>query len=182
MQFCPPIGVLRKLPLRQSTGMLAGLDWPVPDFPTLCRRQNAPGHRRAACQRPHPAPSDRSSGTPPRSCHAMEWQALVSGNLYKSAPSRAQSEISRRSLSRCKDMPPGSRGARGHIDSGIRSRPQFRTRYPCALATRSVQQSRTGPRDCIRMNCASLEQMLPVGSDRSLRCLLVMKGREPSSK
>jgi hypothetical protein len=33
------------LPLRQAVGMvqallkLAGLDWPVPDFTTLCRRQ-----------------------------------------------------------------------------------------------------------------------------------------------
>jgi hypothetical protein len=37
--------VLFKLPLRQTVGMvssllkLAGLDWPVPDFSTLCRRQ-----------------------------------------------------------------------------------------------------------------------------------------------
>ena len=39
------IKVLFKLPLRQTAGMvgsllrLAGLDWPVPDFPPLCRRQ-----------------------------------------------------------------------------------------------------------------------------------------------
>ncbi|MCR9148487.1 MAG: IS5 family transposase, partial [Rhodobacteraceae bacterium] len=39
------IKVLFKLPLRQTAGMvasllrLAGLDWPVPDFSTLCRRQ-----------------------------------------------------------------------------------------------------------------------------------------------
>ena len=37
--------VLFGLPLRQTTGFvasllkLAGLDWPVPDFSTLCRRQ-----------------------------------------------------------------------------------------------------------------------------------------------
>ncbi|EIE52917.1 transposase, IS4 family protein, partial [Citreicella sp. 357] len=37
--------VLFKLPLRQTTGMvasrlqMAGLDWPVPDYSTLCRRQ-----------------------------------------------------------------------------------------------------------------------------------------------
>ena len=39
------IKVLFKLPLRQTAGLvasllkLAGLDWPVPDFSTLCRRQ-----------------------------------------------------------------------------------------------------------------------------------------------
>ena len=45
IQFCLSIKVLFKLPLRQTEGMvasllkLAGLDWPVPDFSTLCRRQ-----------------------------------------------------------------------------------------------------------------------------------------------
>ena len=45
IQFCLSIKVLFKLPLRQTAGMvanllkLAGLDWPLPDFSTLCRRQ-----------------------------------------------------------------------------------------------------------------------------------------------
>ena len=45
IQFCLSIKVLFKLPLRQSAGMvasllqLAGLDWPIPDYSTLCRRQ-----------------------------------------------------------------------------------------------------------------------------------------------
>lgn len=45
IQFCLSIKVLFKLPLRQSTGMVAsllkraGLDWEVPDYTTLCRRQ-----------------------------------------------------------------------------------------------------------------------------------------------
>ena len=45
IQFCLSIKVLFKLPLRQTTGMvasllkLAGLDWAVPDYTTLCRRQ-----------------------------------------------------------------------------------------------------------------------------------------------
>ena len=45
IQFCLSIKVLFELPLRQTAGMvanllrLAGLDWPVPDFSTLCRRQ-----------------------------------------------------------------------------------------------------------------------------------------------
>jgi hypothetical protein len=45
IQFCLTIKVLFKLPLRQTTGMvasllkMAGLDWPVPDYTTLCRRQ-----------------------------------------------------------------------------------------------------------------------------------------------
>ena len=45
IQFCLTIKVLFKLPLRQTTGMvaslmnMAGLDWAVPDYPTLCRRQ-----------------------------------------------------------------------------------------------------------------------------------------------
>ena len=45
IQFCLSIKVLFKLPLRQTAGMvasllrLAGLEWPVPDYSTLCRRQ-----------------------------------------------------------------------------------------------------------------------------------------------
>jgi hypothetical protein len=45
IQFFLSIKVLFKLPLRQTAGMVAsllrlsGLDWPVPDFSTLCRRQ-----------------------------------------------------------------------------------------------------------------------------------------------
>ena len=45
IQFCLTIKVLFKLPLRQTAGMvssllkMAGLDWPVPDYTTLCRRQ-----------------------------------------------------------------------------------------------------------------------------------------------
>jgi len=45
IQFCLSIKLLFKQPLRQTAGMvasllrLAGLDWPVPDYSTLCRRQ-----------------------------------------------------------------------------------------------------------------------------------------------
>ena len=45
IQFCLSVKVLFKLPLRQTAGLvasllrLAGLDWSVPDFSTLCRRQ-----------------------------------------------------------------------------------------------------------------------------------------------
>lgn len=45
VQFCLMVKVLFGLPLRQTTGMvasilkLADLDWPVPDFSTLSRRQ-----------------------------------------------------------------------------------------------------------------------------------------------
>jgi len=45
IRFCLTIKVLFKLPLRQTTGMvasllkMAGLDWPVSDYTTLCRRQ-----------------------------------------------------------------------------------------------------------------------------------------------
>lgn len=45
IQTCLTIKILFGLPLRQTTGFvasllkLAGLDWPVPDFSTLCRRQ-----------------------------------------------------------------------------------------------------------------------------------------------
>ena len=45
IQACPTVKVLFGLPLRQTTGFVAsllkvaGLDWPVPDFSTLCRRQ-----------------------------------------------------------------------------------------------------------------------------------------------
>lgn len=45
IQFGLTIKVLFKLPLRQTTGMvasllkMAGLDWAVPDYTTLCRRQ-----------------------------------------------------------------------------------------------------------------------------------------------
>jgi hypothetical protein len=45
IQLCLSVKVLFKLPLRQAVGMvrallkLAGLNWPVPDYTTLCRRQ-----------------------------------------------------------------------------------------------------------------------------------------------
>lgn len=45
IQLCLSVKVLFKLPLRQTAGMvasllrMAGLDWPVPDCSTLCRRQ-----------------------------------------------------------------------------------------------------------------------------------------------
>ena len=45
IQFCLTIKVLFKLPRRQTTEMvasslkMAGLDWLVPDYTTLCRRQ-----------------------------------------------------------------------------------------------------------------------------------------------
>ena len=45
IQLCLSVKVLFKLPLRQAVGMvrallkLARLDWPVPDYTTLCRRQ-----------------------------------------------------------------------------------------------------------------------------------------------
>lgn len=45
IQACLTLKALFGLPLRQTTGMvaslleLAGLNWPVPDFSTLCRRQ-----------------------------------------------------------------------------------------------------------------------------------------------
>src|SRR3990167_7002927 len=45
IQVCLTLKALFGLPLRQTTGMvasllgLAGLDWPVPDYSTLCRRQ-----------------------------------------------------------------------------------------------------------------------------------------------
>ena len=45
IQFCLSIKVLFKLPRRQTTGMvasllkMAGLEWAVPDYTTLCRRQ-----------------------------------------------------------------------------------------------------------------------------------------------
>lgn len=47
IQACLTLKALFGLPLRQTTGMvaslleLAGLDWPVPDFSTLCRRQKS---------------------------------------------------------------------------------------------------------------------------------------------
>ena len=54
IQRCLSVMVLFKLPLRQAVGMvrallkLAGLDWPVPDCTTLCRRQKT-----LAVQIPH---------------------------------------------------------------------------------------------------------------------------------
>ena len=47
IQVCLTLKALFGLPLRQTTGMvvslleLAGLDWPVPDYSTLCRRQKS---------------------------------------------------------------------------------------------------------------------------------------------
>lgn len=45
IQTCLTLKVLFGLPLRQTVGLVAsliemtGLDWPVPDYSTLCRRQ-----------------------------------------------------------------------------------------------------------------------------------------------
>ncbi|OLS53281.1 hypothetical protein BV392_15670 [Rhodovulum sulfidophilum] len=45
IQLCLTLKVLFGLPLRQTTGLveslirIAGPDWPVPDYSTLCRRQ-----------------------------------------------------------------------------------------------------------------------------------------------
>jgi hypothetical protein len=45
VQVCLTLKVLFGLPLRQTVGLveslirMAGLDWPVPDYSTLCRRQ-----------------------------------------------------------------------------------------------------------------------------------------------
>lgn len=45
IEFCLTLKVLFRLPLRQVTALvesllrMAGLDWPVPDYTTLCRRQ-----------------------------------------------------------------------------------------------------------------------------------------------
>ena len=45
IRFCLTIKVLFRLPLRQTTGMvaslleMASLDWAVPDYTTPCRRQ-----------------------------------------------------------------------------------------------------------------------------------------------
>ncbi len=47
VQFCVTIKALFKLPLRQTTGMVASLlkmadlDWELPDYTTLCRRQKS---------------------------------------------------------------------------------------------------------------------------------------------
>jgi hypothetical protein len=60
IQTCLTLKVLFGLTLRQTVGMveslirMAGLDWPVPDFSTLCRRQP-----RIAVQIPY-----RASGQP----------------------------------------------------------------------------------------------------------------------
>ena len=61
--FCLTIKVLFKLPLRQTTGMVASLlqmadlDWAVPDYATLGRRQKT-----LAVQIPHiAAPLGRST-------------------------------------------------------------------------------------------------------------------------
>ncbi|BAQ70394.1 transposase [Rhodovulum sulfidophilum] len=57
IQTCLTLKVLFGLPLRQTVGLveslirMAGLDWPVPDFSTLCRRQ-----ARLAVQIPYRAP------------------------------------------------------------------------------------------------------------------------------
>ena len=60
IQFCLTIKVLFRLPLRQTTGMVASLlkmadlDWAVPDYITLCRRQKT-----LAVQIPFAAPKGR---------------------------------------------------------------------------------------------------------------------------
>lgn len=83
IQFCLPINILSKPPLRQTSGMVArllkltGLNWPVPDFSTLCSKQKT-----LAVQ----APYRRADGplnlfvdsTEIKFLGAGEWQAQIS--------------------------------------------------------------------------------------------------------
>jgi hypothetical protein len=91
IQFCLSIKVLFKLPLRQTAGMvasllrLAGLDWPVPDFSTLCRGQHfsfRKSLKRCSFARPNAAISAQEldpqmtetneiTSNSPRSCRAL---------------------------------------------------------------------------------------------------------------
>ena len=76
IQFCLSIKVLFKLSLRQTAGMvaslfrLAGLDWSVPDFSTLCRTEDVGGpdpvsacRDRSTCSWTAPASSSSATGT-----------------------------------------------------------------------------------------------------------------------
>jgi len=83
IQLCLSVKVLFKLPLRQAVGMvrallkLAGLDWPVPDYFTLCRRQKTltvhiPYHYTI------PAPVQFSAGT-------VRWRPAQLSKIRKRA-------------------------------------------------------------------------------------------------
>ncbi|EEX15981.1 ISSpo9, transposase [Citreicella sp. SE45] len=100
IQTCLTIKVLFGMPLRQTTGFvqsllrLVGLDWNVPDFSTLCRRQRALNvsipYRGGAgplnlliCLQAS-RPKAKASGTP-----ASTWaQSAASGARYTSASTR----------------------------------------------------------------------------------------------
>ena len=80
IQTCLTLKVLFGLPLRQTVGLvesliqMAGLDWPVPDFSTLCRRQ-----ARIAVQIPYrasgqPEPVDRQHR------YQVSWRWRVAGS------------------------------------------------------------------------------------------------------
>jgi hypothetical protein len=110
IQFCLTIKVLFKLPLRQTTGMvasllkLADLDWAVPDYTTLCRRQKT-----LAVQIPY----RRADGplnllvdsTGIKFLGDGEWQARKHG-----VQGRRQSLPGRR----CKHRREGAQGPSGH--------------------------------------------------------------------
>jgi len=88
IQFCLTIKVLFKLPLRQTTGMVASLlkmaelDWALPDYTTLCRSQRTLAvqiaYRRA--DRPptaRPLQSSRSARTAGRGKKTARPQSLA---------------------------------------------------------------------------------------------------------
>lgn len=88
IQFCLMVKVLFGLPLRQAAGMvasilsMAGLDWPVPDFSTLSRRQRTIevqiSSRRAPRRAPGP-PNLLVDGTGIKFLGDGEWLARQHG-------------------------------------------------------------------------------------------------------
>ena len=102
IQFCMTIKVLFKRPLRQTIGMvaslpkLANLDWAVPDYTTLCRRQKtlsvqvpyrrADGFLKLLVDRPRPPnrrnPDPRRTDEPllrPRNCRNRSSELMSHG-------------------------------------------------------------------------------------------------------
>ena len=84
IRFCLTIKVLFKLPLRQTTGMVASLlkmadpDWSVPDCTTLCQRQKTLAVR-IPCRRADGPSNLLVDGTGIKFLGDGEWQARKHG-------------------------------------------------------------------------------------------------------
>ncbi len=167
IQFCLSIKALFKLLLRQAAGMassplrLAGPDWPVPGFSTLCRRQKT-----LAVQIPYrrmdgplnllvPSRASLCDAPPGNGQHRdqVAWGWRMAGPQARDAgppPIPARQLIAKQSMRGAQGASGHGHGDLRHARCGIHSKP--RRRQSCAAglccrtcSVRSPRPSRSAP-------------------------------------